>query len=320
MTTLREALHSFLLVDRAPGTNVNYKRVLTNLITAIGPDRDVRRVTHDDLADYVAQLKAAKKLRASTLQDYVRMMKTFFNYCVGEKRLKYSPAQNLAVRGVKRRPGARAIPPHELKAMCEIWRHHPRNHAIMLFLADTGCRVGGAASLSLDTLNLAAEPGLGTAVLLEKGAREVEVWFGEETVAALARWLAVRPKVEHKFVFTTNGPSGKPLLTQGISDVVRKASVMGGASRVWGPHAIRHSVGHALARRGLPVTAVSRKLNHVNNGTTTDFYFPDSDDYMREVSRNHALAALSESQNLPPESATTTGAKIIRFPDARKKI
>lgn len=178
--------------------------------------------------------------------------------------------------------------------MIDAARYDPRDHAIILFLADTGCRVGGIASLTLDNLNLDD----GSAWLLEKGSQWRQVWFGEETAQALRRWIDLRPPCDHRSVFTTSaGRGARPLHRRCFAETVHKLSRKAGTSRLYGPHAIRHAVGHALSQVFEP-SVVQRKLGHVDASTTINFYFRRDDDYIADISRRHALIAARGSKIL----------------------
>lgn len=288
MPTLSDCLFTFLQIHRSPQTNRQYKLVLDKLVTAIGPERDITLIRYEDLLDYFARLRD-KGLKSSTLSGYTSVAKAFFTWCVRRKYIPSSPADDIVRRHPGRTPdSSRAVPPDELARMIE-YAHitSPRNYAMMLFMADTGCRVGGLVSLEIKNLHLS---GL-TAEILEKGETWVDVFFGEKTAAALAAWLDKRPSANHDYVWTGDGPFYTPLTRAGVAAVVNRLAERTDASRIWGPHSIRHAVGHAYARQ-YHVTVTQRKLNHRSPAITIKHYYPDSDAYVAQVSRRNELLAL----------------------------
>lgn len=298
MPTLHEALLTFLQVDRSPLTNQQYRMVLTKLVTAIGPQRDIALIRYEDLVDYFAQLQRTN-IRQSTLSGYLSVTKSFFNWATERRYIERSPAADVRVRKPRRDPARlKAIPPDELKALVEYARiTSPRNHALLLFLADTGCRAGGLASLT--RMNLQIEEGW--AMLIEKGDSPYRALFGEETAAALSKWLSRRPAADHDYVWTGQGPHYAPLTTGGVAAIIRRLCERTGASRLWGPHSIRHAVGHAYAKAGVPVTVTQRKLGHRSPKVTMEYYYPEDDEYLAQVSRRNALAALRTENDLQPQ-------------------
>lgn len=302
MPTLSDCLRTFLLEDRSPATHRNYKNVLDKLVKAIGPGRDITLVTYADLLDYISRIKPSLK-RSSQVQ-YVQVIKAFFSWCAAHEYIKTSPAQKLVIRRPRKDRGViRAMPAEVLKGMIDLCKYEPRNLAIILFMADTGCRVGGAASLTLENLDLVNL----TAVLVEKGGREVPVYFGEETAGALRNWIKHRPAgLKHGYVFTTNG-EGRALRASTITDMIRKRSktVCG---QEYGPHSIRHLVGNTWAHLE-PLSVTQRKLNHEDPESTL-IYYPDSDELIQKESLQHSLAALKSQPESKPSKP-----KIVRFED-----
>ncbi len=298
MPTLSEALRYYLAEDRRDLTNLQYSLVIGRLIEAIGPARDVRRVTYEDLVDYFEAQKA-RGLKSSSIASYTSMVKAFFNWCVRHGYAEQSPAQHLRrkVKTASRDPRSRAIPNEELRRMVDYARMtSKRNYALLMFLVDTGCRAGGAASLTRARLHLE-----GYALLDEKGGKPFKARFGVETADALRAWLAARPDADHDSVWTGLGPHYKALTPDGISAVVRVLAAKTGASRAWAAHAIRHAVGHAYAEAGLPPTAAQAKLGHSDVLITLNNYYPDGEEYADRVSRENPLIALKASAPEPPE-------------------
>lgn len=305
MPTLREVINLYLDVDRSPYTNRNYRYILERMARAIGPERELRLVTYPDLSDYLQ--KMLKRLKRPTAADYLTQIQAFFRWCVERRLLKHSPADGLQVRPEPVDPDRRpnAIPAGELAEMVALARSSARDYAILLFLADTGCRVGGLVSLTLSHLDLDNQ----RALLLEKGGKWHRVYFCATTAEALRVWLRVRPQAEHEYVFTGRG--GKAISRAGVSSMVRQLSKKIG--RNYGPHRIRHSVAQALADRNLPVSAVQRKLGHSDPSITIRSYYRQDDDYQRMIADLHGLAALEDPTPALPKhgEGTETEVKII---------
>lgn len=284
---LSEALTTYLKIDRQPATNQQYSYVLNRLVTAIGPQRTIRLVTYEDLLDYLATLKREGK-KESTLVGYTSIIKAFFTWCVQRRYIKRSPAADIKRGRLKGR--APVVPPSELRQMVELARlTSPRNFAIMLFLADTGIRVGGLVSLTLDNLDLADL----SAWVTEKGGEAAQVFFGEQTADALRAWLRLRPAVKHAYVWTGRAPLYLPLSERGVLFLVQRLAARSGASQLWTPHCIRRAVGHAYAKRRIAPTVTQQKLNHASVDMTLKHYYPVKDTtYLREISKQYALIAL----------------------------
>lgn len=273
MPTLTQALGTFLKVDRSTYTNRSYGYCLAPFVTAIGPDRDIRLVTYDDLLDYVSRLR--KTVSQSSLVQYVQIIRTFFTWCVRIRYLDFSPAAALTVRRPPEDPTlSRAMPPEVLEMLEERFRSHPRNYAILLFIAQTGCRIGAVATLTIEHLKLDQR----MAMVLEKGSRYYWVYFEEEAAEALRRWLEVRPKAVHDFVFVDER-SGRPLKRNSLSSIIRRATqdMLGGKG--YGAHSIRHLCIADLVEIQEDPHTMQFKLGH-KKLTTTMKYMPRSNPHV----------------------------------------
>ena len=273
MPTLAQSLETFLKVDRSPITNRNYSSLLRRMAEAVGPARKIERIAFTDLLDFADVLKT--ELAPTSFRQYLVVIKTFFNWCIDRRYLQVSPADGLTARVPRRDTAAsRAIPTDLLNAMIERSRYDPRDHALLLFLADTGGRRGAVASLRLGGLRLAE----GRAEVVEKGSKRCWVYYGPATAQALDRWLMVRPAVKHDFVFTGTGQHD-PLQPDSVSAIIRRLSRQCGG-RAYGPHAIRHWVAESWVDAGATPNDVQHKLNHERVETTMRNYFPQ---YSRNV-------------------------------------
>lgn len=301
MTTLEECVNLFLKVDRSPYTTDNYRRIMTRMMEAIGLHRSIELVRHEDLLDYL-QLLRKRDLKRRSLEQYITSIKIFFRWLVTNGYLPTSPAEVMRLRSeTPEALPARAMPAKVLADMIEYTRNHARNHAIIMFLADTGCRVGGIVNLEIKNLDLDER----SAMTLEKGGRWVYLYFSEETQRALERWLKKRPACDHDIVFTTT--KGKPLRRQGYRGLVERLSLrVTDGETAYRPHSIRHAVGNSYAERFVP-SVTAKKLNHTNIATTMKFYYPQSDELIQQISQDNPLLSAQ-----PPQRRED--AKIVQFP------
>lgn len=302
---LEDALALFLKLDRSPKSTDQYRYILKNLLEALGPKRKIARVTADDLVEYFAELSVGRK--PSTVAGYIGICKSFFAWCVQAGHIRVSPASPLRQRQAQRVERNRAIPTDELQRMVDYAKvTSPRNYAILLFLADTACRVGGLQTLTLDGLELERS----RAFLVEKGAKDVAVFFGADTAEALKAWMRLRPEVRHRFVWTGQGPKYAPMSAHGLSDVIRRIAAKTGASQLWGPHSIRHAVGHAYERAGVSPVVTQKKLNHERLQTTLAHYYPDGLNAVADVSQKYPLSALHKPD--APRAVETPNLRLLK--------
>lgn len=304
MPSLSESLETFLKVDRSTHTNRNYRRILTTMAAAVGPDRDVRLVSYADMLDYTSKLQPT--LAPSSFSAYLLVFKSFFSWAAHNRLIDAAPTANIFARNPPRDPlEVRSIPLEHLAEMRKYAYPNPRNYALLLFLIATAARVGGAATLRLSRLNLDE----GEASLLEKGRQYVMVFFDEETAAALRRWIAVRPKADHDYVWTHKHKPDR-LEVAGLTDVIQAVSLKSCGVK-YGPHRLRHLAAEAMEAAGYTPYDIQYKLNHANSRTTEDHYLTNRHPSVKQITRKMALGSLGSSQLPKPADG-----KIIVLDDA----
>lgn len=298
---LSHALKTFLLEDRAASTNATYRKVLSRAIDFWGPDREVYQIAKSDVLLYVQHLREqtvryeshprrqAERggLSPYTIEKHVKSLSTFFRWCVDNEYCLTNPADKLRLRRFQRPPGStKAATQKEMQAILRLAEAkaitgHNKHLAIFLFLADTGCRAGEAASAVIGNLSLEA----GSAWVLGKGDKLRPVFFGPRTAEALRQWLAVHPKpTAEETVFQMTADS--------ISQVVARMAQQAGVERPLGAHAIRHAVANAWKLAKVNVEAIQLKLGHDDLVTTLKMYGNTEWDYVRHISRELELAAI----------------------------
>lgn len=169
----------------------------------------------------------------------------------------------------------------------------PRDRAMFLLMLRCGLRVGEVRNLSLNDLYLQPTPGSLPRVWLPgKGDAHRVVYLSAQPLAALKKWLAVRPIVADQAVFLNR--FGGRLAVTGIQD--RLAHYCRQAEIWITCHQFRHTFGRHLTEAHVPVTSMQRLLGHAWL-RTTEIYLHVSDpqvqaDYdaaMKQVMRRLSL-------------------------------
>ena len=127
-------------------------------------------------------------LSAFSLHGYGRAWKVFFHWCMRQGYLRRDPSDSLKLPFLPEQP-PKAVLPTDLEHFLAATRHDPLDHALICFLADTGCRIGGLVNLRLADVNLEA----GSALVREKGRggqpQVRKVYMKPRTVQALRVYL-----------------------------------------------------------------------------------------------------------------------------------
>jgi integrase/recombinase XerD len=150
-----------------------------------------------------------------------------------------------------------------------------RDHALLLFLYNSGTRADEAAQVLIGDLQLGLEPERDPSAVLIRGKgnklRRCPLWA--RTVSELAALVLGRAEKEHVF----QNRRGEPLTRFGIHAMVeryaaRVAEKMPSvATKRVSPHTIRHTTATHLLRAGVDINTIRAWLGHVSL-TTTNVY------------------------------------------------
>ena len=137
-----------------------------------------------------------------------------------------------------------------------------RNLAMVELLYATGARVSELCGLDLKDVDYERQ----TIRVIGKGSKERVIPMGRPAIAALEKWLAVRPQLANdrsgNAIFL--GARGKRIDQRQVREVVYKTIELG-------PHALRHSAATHLLEGGADLRTVQEILGHASL-TTTQIY------------------------------------------------
>lgn len=284
---LSSAVDLFLISVRADNlskhTSTFYRQCLGRLVVFLN-DPELASISVDHLRAFMADLRSQdikycnhkyRKPVAGGLSDY-----TLYAYATSIKRLfswleenEYiGPDQNPAIRLRKpklSRSQTKDVKLDDLRALLNAARSAKpfpqRDYAIILFLIDTACRVGGLVGLRLGDLDLEKQQALVT----EKGNKSRLVDFKEVTKAALIEWLAVRP-AQTDYVFCSR--RGGQLTGWGVDQLLSRLKESAGIKGRANPHSFRHAFAKLYLMDGGDLATLSDIMGHSDVMVTKQFY------------------------------------------------
>lgn len=290
MVTLQKAVLLFL-GEYKPTTRKSYEKLLQAFVNFVGPARAIESINPAHVLEFMQHIDARPTVKSvATYNGYIKTLRTFFNWCIRVTFIPKSP-----VVGVRLRPRPSNIP--RTKAMpneryselvqyahaLEIVRKDSRPLAFVLFLGDTGCRVGGAANLQWSDINFAEH----SAHVTEKGKGARPVFFGMECGNALKRWRLQQRQKEENYVFSRNG---QRIQAANLSHYFRRLCLAADIGS-WGPHSLRHRLGYELNDRRISPSVGAAVL-----GDTVEvflsYYSPQDEERMKAAVRELAYKGI----------------------------
>lgn len=268
--TLSRAIALFL-GDQIAETKRSYQYVLRYLeeythVTGLYLVKDVRS---DHLIEMIQKVVAKPSVKSTaTVNKYIKTTKVFFNWCIKHGFIQ-PPSPAMAIKR-KKEPMAvnrqKAMPDEIYLKVVDCVKWDTRAYALVLFLGDSGDRIGGAAHLEWRHLDLNKR----SALVTEKGQDPRYVYFRAECCLALLRWKTEQSADQGDYVFSKNGSQlSNDALGQYFTRWCHKAGVGN-----WGPHSLRHRLGYQMADKRIAPSTAAMVLGHTNVTTTLKNYYP----------------------------------------------
>ena len=248
VSTLASCVQAYLkarkLDDYSDKTLYSYRLHLNRLIADLGDATPISAVKLEHLRTHLTSLT---HLQTSSLASKVRALKAFFKWLYEEEILERNPA--LKVREPRlpaRIPKALSVEEVELlRDACESLLEH----ALVEFFFATGCRVSEIHQLNRIDLDWPRR----SVVVLGKGNKEREVYFGAKAALWLKRYLDSRAD-SSLALFVTKRRRRQPcgalehqrLSTSQMQRIFKRVAERCGLEEKVTPHILRHTLATLL--------------------------------------------------------------------------
>lgn len=276
---LLTSFERFLLRERAvaAATASVYVAQARRFLAWCAPDADLGGLRASDVTGAVLRRAANQSGNATKL--FVTALRSFLRYCFIEG---LTPSDlSAAVLSVAR--GRRSSLPMGvdtttaalLLGSCDRRRAKGRrDYAVLVILLRLGLRAGEVARLKLNDIDWRA----GEVVVYGKRGSQDRLPLPADVGEAIAAYLKRgRPNASvHREVFLRIVAPVGPLMTDGISGIVRCACVRAGVP-VIGADRLRHTLACQLASAGAPLPAIAEVLRHRAISITAEYARVDTE-------------------------------------------
>jgi len=305
---LAEAVEQFIVACQAAGLaprTVKWYRGKLRPFVAAHAGLGVEEVSRQQVRQYIVALQQRDRryeghpyhvpikggLSPFTVRGHVQAIRRLFSWLVEEGHL--SPEANPMLRiPTPRRPQQppKGVAMEDVRRLIDACAGGSiadrRDLAVILFLIDTGCRVGGLVSLKPGYLDLER----GRAIVREKGDKARVVAFTDVTADAIREWLAVRPAGEEDFVFRAIH-SQAPLTGTAVRELIKRRSKRAGVNGRVNPHAFRHGFARQYLLNGGDLSTLSQLMGHTDVRITREFYAVYAAEELARLHRKYSPVA-----------------------------
>jgi len=286
-----DAVNDFIQRKEAMGRSRRtlnaYSRTLKSFFHEEFPDLAPEDVTPEHIEDYVSTL-AARDLSQNTKRRYLESLSSFYGWTMKRPRFENITGNPAAVV-------LEEIPQkYRERPDCATWENakkivhniaDPRNKAIAVILAKTGCRIREALEIEEDDLMLHD----GFIRLRErKGGSQTVVPVDEEVKHAIKRYRLVRPDNDSEYLFLS--VRGNRVNTTQVQRAVRDAAVEAGVMnegetrfhRKFTPHTFRTVFTTLMRNQGMKDHILQHIRGDANNRTMDVYTRVDRNDARQE--------------------------------------
>lgn len=264
-------------------------------LTIQGYIQEIRRrgkytaVTNQDARNYPENRPDyGKQVSDVTINNYLRNLRVFFNWCVDEDILRKSPIKRGDFTKTDHKP-LEFISDDDFKRLLralDISKFSEyRDFVIVQLLLDTGMRISECLMIKVNDLNLVKRfiwlPAKNT-----KGKRGRSVFFSEKMAGQIRKWIKYKDRYrDSNFLFCTN--KGKPLQANNFEANVRKYAKRVSLKNVH-PHVFRNNFAKRFLMNGRDIYTLSRILGHSSVTVTEQAYLDLTQEDLAELYRRHS--------------------------------
>lgn len=223
------------------------------------------------------------KISVTTINNYIRNLKVFFNYMGEEYNLKNNPMKKIRQFKNSRKP-KEVITDAELKRLLQnidtTKFHEYRDYIIIQLLIDTGMRLNECLLLEIENLDLDRRVIL-ISQDITKGRKDRYVFFSRSMGTQLKRWIQYKDRyIESDLLFCT-----KHSTRLGVSNFeknFRGYCERTGLKNVTA-HCLRNNFGRNFLINGGSIHVLSKLLGHSSVTVTEQAYADLSDEDIRKA-------------------------------------
>ena len=238
-----------------------YSTTIQTVVDSIG--KDARRITTEDLRNYMMMYQSSKKLSKTTVDNIRRILSSFFAWLEDEDYIVKSP-----VRRIHKVKSVSTIKETYTDENLEVMRdkcNSIRDVALIDILSSTGMRVGELVLLNREDINFNERE----CVVFGKGSKERVVYFDARTKIHLLNYLKSRID-DNKALFVSLKAPYKRLTIGGVEARLRGLGKKLNIDKVH-PHKFRRTLATMAIDKGMPVEQLQKLLGHQRIDTTLQY-------------------------------------------------
>ena len=258
-------VNAFLSAKRIEGCSEKtikyYRTTICAMQSEVG--KSLRRVTTEDLRNYLTEYQKRKHLSRVTVDNVRRILSSLFAWLEDEDYILKSPVRR--IHKVKTATNIKETYTDESLELMRDGCKELRDLAMIDMLASTGMRVGEMVLLNRDDINFVDRE----CVVFGKGDKERIVYFDARTKIHLKNYLDSRTDSCPALFVSLRAPHDR-LKIGGVEVRLRELGQSLGIQKVH-PHKFRRTLATMAIDKGMPFEQLQRLLGHSKIDTTLQY-------------------------------------------------
>ena len=238
-----------------------YKTTVEKLLDEI--DDPIRKVTTDDIRDYLANYQGLNDCSKTTIDNIRRNISSFFTWLEEEDYIIKSPMRR--IHKIKTTKTVKEIISDEEIEKMRDRCSSLRDLAIIDLLYSTGIRIGELVRLNIDDIDFEERE----CIVFGKGDKERRVYFDAKTKIHLMSYINSRSDANPALFVTLDAPYDR-LQISGVEIRLRRLGRELGINKVH-PHKFRRTMATRAIDKGMPIEQVQKLLGHSQIDTTMHY-------------------------------------------------
>ena len=229
-------------------------------------------------------------LKKSTQNYYLIALRNLLNFFT-DRDIVCLPAEKIKLIREKKEKSIKFLTIDQIKKLISAPNTSTitglRDKAIISTLFSTGMRIAELVSLNREQLKIKPDTQDLEISIVGKGEHIRTVYFAENTIDILRKYLKNRQDKEKALFISYKGPKnqvGKRLSARSIENLVKKYAIISGCPFTTTPHVLRHSFATDLLNAGVDIRMVQEFLGH-QNISTTQIYTHITSKKLRDIHR-----------------------------------
>lgn len=243
------------------------------------------------------QAMAARELSVARQYSLLMTLKLFLKFC--RTTLDINCIDPAAIKLPRRKaPKVEYLTNTEIQAIREnidpFRTSGVRLRALFEVLLSTGMRISEAVSLDGNSIDYSTKE----AVIIGKGGKSRTVFFSDEALKWLARYLSRRHD-SHPALFVTSGDMPVRLKRGDIPRFFKAVSKLAGIEKHLTPHLLRHTFCTNLRNNGADISLIKELAGHQDIQTTVRYYIGIDKQVLRNTVAKYLNYAAPDSPPNP---------------------